>query len=435
MITNPGFEAWTGGVPDNWVQEGSVTLTQEEDVVHSGTYSVGLTTTSSSNAGVYQDVNVTPGEDYEYKVWINAPQTGSGVGVGIGISWYDSLDGYISWLGTEYNTLIDTWEEVSVTGTAPGNAMYARCRIRGYTNTAFAGYADDAFLDVAAIVPDTVTIYDIQYTTDPSGDSPYDGQPVVTTGIVTAICGSRFWIQDLPATAWNGILVYGYTYAGAVGDEVEVTGIVDEYFGMTEIVSVSSVVLLGTGYAVGPGVVTTNQVATMEDYEGVLVQVLYAICTNPDLGYGEWEVDDGSGPCVVNDLCYPYLPTMGYAYDVTGVVEYSYGAFKINPRDDCDICEYPIDVQENDLRTPFSLTVAPNITSGAFDVRFSLPERAIGEISLYDISGRTVATFVRGDISEGLHNYSFNGNLESGVYFVKADFTDHSIMRTVIVTN
>ncbi|MCK4820025.1 hypothetical protein KA005_29945, partial [bacterium] len=33
---------------------------------------------------------------------------------------------------------------------------------------------------------DPVTIYDIQYTADPSGDSPFAGQTVTTQGIVTA---------------------------------------------------------------------------------------------------------------------------------------------------------------------------------------------------------------------------------------------------------
>jgi hypothetical protein len=42
---------------------------------------------------------------------------------------------------------------------------------------------------------------------------------------------------------------------------------------------------------------------------------------------------------------------------------------------------------------------------------------------------------VKGNISQGLHNYSFNGDLESGVYFVKADLAGQALMRTVIITN
>ncbi|MCP4075598.1 MAG: hypothetical protein GY744_05390 [Gammaproteobacteria bacterium] len=39
-----------------------------------------------------------------------------------------------------------------------------------------------------------------------------------------------------------------------------------------------------------------------EAYEGVLVNVTNAVCSNPNLGYGEWELDDGIGPCHVYDL-------------------------------------------------------------------------------------------------------------------------------------
>lgn len=40
-----------------------------------------------------------------------------------------------------------------------------------------------------------VNIYDIQFTTDPSGDSPYNGQTVQTSGIVTAAINGECFIQ------------------------------------------------------------------------------------------------------------------------------------------------------------------------------------------------------------------------------------------------
>jgi hypothetical protein len=322
---------------------------------------------------------------------------------------------------------------------APATAETAHVEVRVYDVTGWPGtatvYVDDAIFEESGPgpAPDTVSIYDIQYTTDPSGDSPYVGQIVVTQGIVTAICDNRFFIEELPGGAWHGIMIYNYYYGGAVGDEVYVTGEIDEYYGMTEFVNVTDVVTTGTG-SVGPTTLPTNSVATMEDYEGCLVAVFGAVCTDPDLGYGEWEIDDGSGPCVANDLCYPFTATLGWTYDVTGVVEFNYGAYKINPRDEFDIVEYPVDVAEDGF-SPFhtTLSVAPSITSGGFEVRLALPANTSGDVSLYDASGRMIVTFVRGDVSEGLHTYAFNGDLQNGVYFVKADLGDQSLMKTVVV--
>ena len=53
--------------------------------------------------------------------------------------------------------------------------------------------------------------------------------------------------------------------------------------------------------------------------------------TNADLGYGEWEVDDGSGPCRVDDYADYYFDPANYesVKNITGVMDYSYGETKI----------------------------------------------------------------------------------------------------------
>ena len=80
-------------------------------------------------------------------------------------------------------------------------------------------------------------IYDIQYTTDPSGDSPLVGQIVTVEGVVTAAQFHGFYVSDAPGP-WSSIFVYTRA-AGcgvALGDAVTVIGVVDEYYGMTEII-------------------------------------------------------------------------------------------------------------------------------------------------------------------------------------------------------
>lgn len=89
--------------------------------------------------------------------------------------------------------------------------------------------------------------------------SPYDGQTVTTQGnIVTALSGSGFFIQtpdardDADPMTSNGIYVYtGGAPSVAVGDEVDVTGEIDEFFGFTEFASPGSqiIVVVSSGNA------------------------------------------------------------------------------------------------------------------------------------------------------------------------------------------
>ncbi|HUW07090.1 MAG TPA: Ig-like domain-containing protein, partial [Williamwhitmania sp.] len=105
----------------------------------------------------------------------------------------------------------------------------------------------------------TLTIHDVQYTTDASGDSPYNNQVVTLNGTVTSLkytaagAYSGFYIQDA-AGAWNGIYVYTSTYTVAQGDNVSVTGTVVEYkgtgtnlSGLTEISPATDVTVISSG--------------------------------------------------------------------------------------------------------------------------------------------------------------------------------------------
>ena len=49
------------------------------------------------------------------------------------------------------------------------------------------------------------SIYDIQFTTLPNGDSPLNGQTVNTGGIVTASYTGAYYIQNASGP-WQGIL-------------------------------------------------------------------------------------------------------------------------------------------------------------------------------------------------------------------------------------
>lgn len=189
------------------------------------------------------------------------------------------------------------------------------------------------------------TIFAIQNTAAPSGDSPLLGNIVTTTGIVTAVVlngpnAGTFFIQD-GAGPWNGLYIYESGTPVAIGDDVSVTGEVLEFNNTTELGSVTNITINSSGNTLPAASVISTLTANTEDYEGVLVQVQSATATNvgATLGFGLWTVDDGSGDIQVDDDIFPYANTavLSNIYSVTGPVQYSFGTFKILPRDINDI--------------------------------------------------------------------------------------------------
>lgn len=207
--------------------------------------------------------------------------------------------------------------------------------------------------------PPTTDIYDIQYTTDPGGDSPYKGQTVTTTGVVTAFFDAggdrRFFIQD-GTGPWNGLFLYEPDAYLNLGDEIAVTGEVSEYYGLTQI-AFGDVDVLSSGNTLPDPELLPSGDVSQEAWESVLVRVEDVVVTEEDLGYGEWAVDDGSGEVVADDLGdYAYEPTEGdELLYVQGPLYYSFGAFKIEPRDGADILqELPImEIQGTGMISPY----------------------------------------------------------------------------------
>jgi endonuclease I len=213
-----------------------------------------------------------------------------------------------------------------------------------------------------------VTVHQVQGEVS---SSPYNGLGVITHGIVTAVYPSYFVVQD-GSGAWNGLWVRS-SATPARGDSVVVRGLVTE----SDVQGLAGNTLLTSGLVLydAPGSAlptpapVTTAMAASEAYEGVLVGVGSADCTDPSAGLGQWLVNDGSGACHVGPLGYAFTPILGTTYAVTGPVLYGGGAFLIEPRDGADVVwvadhSAPVVValfEENDstLRVTFSEPVDP----------------------------------------------------------------------------
>lgn len=186
------------------------------------------------------------------------------------------------------------------------------------------------------------SIYDIQYTTAPGGDSPLNGQSVTIQGIVTAQFSNGYFIQEATGGPWTGLFIYD-TNTPAIGDLLELTGIVDEYNNLTELTTITDYQVVSSSNTLPTAEPLATGSVAQEQWESCLVQVSDVSVTNADLGYGEWSVSDGSGDVRIDDKgSYTYTPIAGAELSsITGPLDYTYGDFKIQPRDDNDILEKP----------------------------------------------------------------------------------------------
>lgn len=186
-------------------------------------------------------------------------------------------------------------------------------------------------------VGDLVSIYDIQGQQDVS---PYADQIVSTTGVVTANFGTFYYIQDGSGT-WNGLNIYESGRNPSVGDSIVITGKIEEYFDKTEMTTISDYYFISSNNELPePVIIQSGEVS--EEHESVLVKVVNANCTfdNYQSDYYMWKVDDGSGELRIhNTSVYEYDPTLGLSYDITGPMNWDFGAWKIELRYESDVTE------------------------------------------------------------------------------------------------
>ena len=209
----------------------------------------------------------------------------------------------------------------------------------GCTNAAAPNYNPVAdYDDGSCIEVNLTTIADIQLGQE---TGIFTDSVVVTRGIVTGVYGSNVSIQDGQG-AYSGLWLFSPDVPVQLGDEVEVTGAVSEYFDKTQI-STPATVILSQGNALPAAEVLATLDAGAEPWEGVLVQVTGAV-TNPSLGFGEWALSDGSGDLAADDAGFDAIGAglvgLGNQLQVTGALDFSFSAFKLQPRDVADVLLY-----------------------------------------------------------------------------------------------
>jgi hypothetical protein len=305
------------------------------------------------------------------------------------------------------------------------------------------------------------TIYEIQYTTEPGPDntypSPMDSMLVTVTGVVTedhTHSSSHFHIQDdadpqSTGGPWNGVYIYDAgDYSPAVGDKVQITGLVSEYYGKTELGDLAALTLLSSGHDLSPVECTCGELQfddfSTEPYEGVYVIVRDVTVTMPDDGFGNWHITDGTGTAQVDvGGDQTYEPQLGdHISFVKGVIDYSYDQFEIELMTDDDIGTVTTGVEETAGGMPLEYSLSqnyPNPFNPVTRLTYTLPQAGPVRIEIFNVAGQKVRTLVDRTERAGQHTLTWRGRndhgaeVSSGIYFCRFQAGDLRAVRKMVL--
>lgn len=265
---------------------------------------------------------------------------------------------------------------------------------------------------------DTLSIYEIQFNNNSNGASNYEGSQVYTGGIVTAVRDDSSFYLTSGSGAWSGIYVYSNDYLLSEGDSVVLESEVDEYYELTELKNVTNLTVISSGNIFSPSYCNTAA-ADSEEFEGCFVEVSNAICNNDNAGFGEWIVNDGSGDLIIDDLFFAFTPMLNQSYTVRGVVTFSYGAFKLLPRNGSDVAGF-ISINET---TENFFYMYPNPLNQS-NLNITLQNNS--DIRLFNLSGQLIKTY---HLKSGnnILNLDF---LKKGLYMIKCNSKTYTIAKT-----
>ncbi|HTK30946.1 MAG TPA: T9SS type A sorting domain-containing protein [Candidatus Saccharimonadaceae bacterium] len=277
-----------------------------------------------------------------------------------------------------------------------------------------------------------------------AGTGTLAGQDVVTfRGVCTAAnFGSVYYVDD--GGARGGVGVFGPSQPLIVGHQYLIAAQIQEFGGETEANFTAFVQDEGAATPITPLVKTTTvlrdttcdaaqNLDTGEDYEGKLVKLSYAkIVENRNPGAGFFVVS--LSPPLATDTLLVSSSGTSFTFqadslnvvDVTGILRFNSGTFRLTPRGDADIVSHGHVTSVPGPGTPktLSFSVYPN-PARTTQVSFGLPARGRVEVGVYDLQGRKLATLENGILEPGTYTRSWSGMTDggqkvgAGVYFYR----------------
>ncbi|MCA9757419.1 MAG: T9SS type A sorting domain-containing protein [Candidatus Eisenbacteria bacterium] len=277
----------------------------------------------------------------------------------------------------------------------------------------------------------------IQEVADPSIDdaSPLFNEVVTVEGTVTGVNGSYYYLQDDDGGMWDSIYSrVAKQGAIEVGDKVQVSGRVNEFFGATQLnflqginnyqnLGVSAtppVTNLLTAADIPYNAIVTSNAA--EPWEFNLVRLESAFLDSNGLGdpaFGEWELlqlPDSAGVDFDDFGLISFEPEPGMEVNVTGILKYEFNQFRMMTRDLLDVSGVGADAPEfGATATQVALgQSSPNPFSTSTEMLLTVPRTAQVTVQVLDVAGRLVRTLVDGEFAAGGHVVQWDGQTDLG---------------------
>ncbi len=349
-----------------------------------------------------------------------------------------------------------------------GSAVFSPVSPAGASNPNFKHYT---------VRDNGLKIFDLQFSGDGTGESAFVGQTVTVSGVVTAArrdCDLEYvYLQDPDDDTYAGIaLIPNQDLSNVYRDQwLEVTGTVQETFGVTYL-NVSSYNALPLSQTITPTPVNPSDPnLDLEAYEGMLISYQDPTggqleVSNADLGFGEYAVavagsstekrvlagrQDGTRAnsslyvSLVSDTSYntndgmmmvpPIAAATGMTMDaMEGILWFSFGSFKILPRNNFDIVNLSVSLDTNNCNVPTNiglveadkreLVVFPNPAQEVLNLRWNGQDQS--QALLFDLNGRQVAAL---DLKEGINRLTIN-ELPQGVYVLQVRSPQGQLLGT-----
>jgi len=289
---------------------------------------------------------------------------------------------------------------------------------------------------------------------DADGDFNADrkGQIVTVVGVITTPnfrpSGSQYWMQD----ETGGINLYASNIVKElkIGDVVKVTGKIDQYRGLVEIVPTSAddMQIIRSDVPVTPRPVTKADF--VEANESILVQLSRYRLVDPNT----WPLAGKWANCLITNgvdtinvyvgaaTNMPGQPAPEGWFNLVGVMEQFTSAtpantgYEIRPRslDDFQIITA---VENKDSNLPIEYALAqnyPNPFNPTTTIRFATPENGVVKIQVYDLLGKVVATLHDGKLAAGHHQFTFSGaSVPSGIYFYRVESANFNSVKKMML--
>jgi hypothetical protein len=265
-------------------------------------------------------------------------------------------------------------------------------------------------------------------------------EKVTYRGVCTAAFPEGlYYVQDASSPTRCGIATYAPVTPLIVGHQYLLVSNIQEYFEETE--STYNVYVRDEGNVTSPTPVVQTvavlrdttcdapMIATNgEEYEGMLVKLVNvkSVQKAAQPGYGF----DVAGPIyacpdtihirnVKSVTPWTYKADSLDILDVAGILTFSFGTMQIAPRFTSDFLKHGQLEVEQGTTSKVSFSAYPN-PARVTKVNFALPHQADVDLSVYDLSGRKVATLAKGSMPAGQYTRDWSGaGAGAGVYFVR----------------